>query len=89
VFAPRCVAALTMRAMRGGRVRTPGHPENFHTAGIEVSTGPLGQGECAAVSVVWTHISTLVISSGVSGALVWGACALSTVAVGLRYALCR
>ncbi|MDQ3030718.1 MAG: transketolase, partial [Actinomycetota bacterium] len=40
-----------LRSFRRAGSRTPGHPERGHTDGVEVTTGPLGQGISMAVGL--------------------------------------
>jgi len=40
-----------IKSLRTWGSRTPGHPEYWHTPGVEITTGPLGQGLASAVGM--------------------------------------
>jgi transketolase len=50
-----------LRSFRQWGSRTPGHPEAFHTPGVETTTGPLGQGLITSVGMALAeaHLAAL------------------------------
>jgi transketolase len=44
-----------LEALRTWGSLTPGHPEYKHTAGVEITTGPLGQGLASAVGFAYSQ----------------------------------
>ncbi|OIH82070.1 transketolase [Arthrobacter sp. UCD-GKA] len=44
-----------LESLRTWGAKTPGHPEYGHTAGVEITTGPLGQGLASAVGFAYAQ----------------------------------
>ncbi|MFP5314563.1 MAG: transketolase, partial [Actinomycetes bacterium] len=44
-----------LKSLRTWGSKTPGHPEYRHTAGVEITTGPLGQGLASSVGFAYAQ----------------------------------
>ncbi len=75
-----------LREFRQWGSRTPGHPEVHHTTGVEVTTGPLGQGFANAVGMAIAEQSLGARFGGdLIDHVIWGICGDGDLSEGVSH----